>query len=126
MKILLDTHILLWAVSFPEKLPDPWRMELETRANEVFVSAVSIAEIMIKSSIGKLAIRFDPVQAALESGFEVLDFSGADALPLKDLPFHHRDPFDRMLVAQALVRKLSLMITDSIFAHYDCKLVRHT
>lgn len=124
MKILIDTHIFLWAISCPERLPSRWRTELESPANIVYLSAVSVAEIMIKASIGKLGINFDPVKIAAESGFEMLDFSGGDALLLKDLPFHHRDPFDRMLIAQALNNKLPLMTDDKKIHRYGCPLVR--
>jgi len=124
MKILIDTHIFLWALSAPEKLPKRWRTELESQANIVYVSAVSIAEIMIKASIGRLEVNFDPVKVVEESGFDLLDFSGEDALLLKDLPFHHKDPFDRMLISQGLNRKLTLMSDDAKFKSYGCRLMR--
>ena len=75
MKILMDTHIFLWAVSCPDKLPDRWRFELESQANQVYLSAVSVAEIMIKSSIGKLDVDFDSVDIAEKSGFDLLDLT---------------------------------------------------
>ncbi len=123
MNIIIDTHIFLWALAEPAKLNQNCLVELETRTNVIFLSSVSIAEIMIKASIGKLTIDFDPVALAEQSGFELLDFSGADALPLKALPFHHRDPFDRMLISQSLSRGYKIMTEDSKFAMYDCKLV---
>ena len=70
MKILLDTHIFLWAVSTPDKLSDKWQFELESQANLVYLSAVSVAEIMIKASTGKLNVQFDPIDIAVKSGFE--------------------------------------------------------
>ena len=82
-----------------------------------------MTEIMIKASIGKLTINFDPVVIAEKSGFEMLDYSASDALPLKALPFHHRDPFDRMLISQSLSRGYQVMTEDSKFQSYDCKLV---
>lgn len=123
MRVLIDTHIYLWALSHPEKLSDTRRYELESSDNEVFLSAMSIAELMIKQSIGKIDIQFDPIEMAREIGFEVLSFSGGDAMVLGTLPLHHRDPFDRMLVAQALANKLSLMSDDSKLIPYDCKLI---
>ncbi len=78
---------------------------------------------MIKSSIGKLEVNFDPIEIAKKSGFELLDFSAEDALALKDLPFHHKDPFDRMLISQALNRKYALMTDDAKMVKYDCRLV---
>ncbi|HHD73031.1 MAG TPA: PIN domain-containing protein, partial [Epsilonproteobacteria bacterium] len=81
------------------------------------------AELMIKSSIGKLQIDFDPLVVAKESGFELLEFSAEDALALKEMPFHHRDPFDRMLISQAINRKFSLMSDDGKFKKYGCQLL---
>ncbi len=101
MNIIIDTHIFLWSLSEPEKIDASKRVELETRSNSIYVSSISIVEIMIKSSMGKLPINFDPADMAEQSGFELLDFSARDALPLKDLPFHHKDPFDRMCVLKA-------------------------
>lgn len=124
MKILIDTHIFLWAISDPAKLSIKWRAELETQANIIFLSSVSIAEIMIKASIGKFSVDFDPVVVAQESGFELLDFKGEDALLLKDLPFHHRDPFDRMLICQGIQNRMRIMTDDSKFQRYDCSLIR--
>ncbi len=77
---------------------------------------------MIKSSIGKLEINFDPIEIAKQSGFELLDFLAEDTLALKELPFHHKDPFDRMLISQALNRKYALMTDDAKMAKYDCRL----
>ena len=122
MKILIDTHIFLWAIGDPRRLSDERLSALETRANRVFVSAVTFSELMIKASVGKIAVDFDPVQAALDSGFELLDFSSREALLLKDLPFHHRDPFDRMLVVQSMFHKMPIMTDDSQIRLYDCKI----
>ena len=119
----MDTHIFLWAISDPGKLPDKWRFELESQANQVYLSAVSVAEIMIKSSIGKLTVDFDPVDIAKKTGFDLLVFSAEDALLLKDMPFHHRDPFDRMLVAQGVQNNLFIMTDDTKFSLYDCRLI---
>jgi len=123
MNIILDTHVFLWAIAEPHKLKEKYKFELETLANTIYVSSISIAEIMIKSSIGKLDVKFDPVAVAKESGFELLEFTANDALLLKDLPFHHKDPFDRMLIAQSLEHKYALMSDDKKFINYDCKLV---
>jgi len=123
MRILVDTHIYLWMLSYPEKLSDVRRYELESTANEVFFSAISVAELMIKLSLGKIEIQFDPLDMAKEMGLEILSFSGDDAMILGRLPFHHKDPFDRMLIAQATTNKLSLMTDDAKFRYYDCKIV---
>jgi len=123
MKILLDTHILLWAISDPGRLPGRWRNEIESPANLIYLSAISVAEIMIKSSIGKLIIQFDPLDMASKSGFDLLDFTAQDAMLLKDMPFHHRDPFDRMLIAQAMHNRLTLVTDDAKFGSYACRLL---
>lgn len=123
MKILLDTHIFLWALAEPEKLNAKARAMLETRANTIYVSAITVAELTIKASLGKLLLPFNPVEMIECSGFEMLDFSGNDALRLQNMPFHHRDPFDRMLIAQALARELYLMSRDEKFMAYGCKLI---
>ena len=78
---------------------------------------------MIKASLGKFVVAFDPVEIAEKSGFELLSFGASDALPLATLPVHHRDPFDRMLIAQSLVRNLPMMTNDSKFSAYDVKLI---
>lgn len=124
MKILLDTHIFLWAISNPERLSNKWRTELESQANQVYLSAVSVAEIMIKSSIGKLDVQFNPLDIAVKSGFDLLDFTPQDALLLKEMPFHHRDPFDRMLIAQATQQRLAIMTDDAKFKLYECRLFK--
>ena len=123
MKILMDTHIFLWAIADPDKLSDEWRLAIESQANQIYLSAVSVAEIMIKSSIDKLNVDFNPVDIAEKSGFDLLDFTAADALLLKDMPFHHRDPFDRMLIAQGMQNRICLMTNDSKFHSYDCRLI---
>jgi len=82
---------------------------------------------MIKSSIGKLQAQFDPLDIVLKSGFDLLDlldFTAPDAILLKDMPFHHRDPFDRMLIAQATQNRLALMSDDAKFGLYDCRLLK--
>lgn len=123
MKIILDTHIFLWALSDPVKISPDNLLEIKTHANTIYVSSISIAEMMIKSSLHKLAITFNPIEMAENSGFELLDFSARDAVLLKEMPFHHKDPFDRMLIAQSIANKYHIMSNDSRFALYDCRLV---
>ena len=123
MKILIDTHIFLWALSEPVRITAKRRAELESKANVVYVSAISIAEIMIKASIGKINVQFDPVAEAARAGFELLDFTGQDALRLGSLPFHHRDPFDRMLIAQGLKPGSAIMTDDVKFKPYGVRLI---
>ena len=96
---------------------------LESRANTIYLSSISVAEIMIKASLSKLRFDHDPISCAEQLGFELLDFSATDAVLLKVLPFHHRDPFDRMLVAQSLAQNTKLMSDDRRFHYYDCDLL---
>jgi PIN domain nuclease of toxin-antitoxin system len=123
VKILLDTHIFLWMLTSPERLNDKRRYELETPANEVFLSAMSIAELMIKHAIGEIQVEFDPLEMAKEMRLEILSFSGDHAMLLGKMPLHHKDPFDRMIIAQAFVNRLPLMSDDPKFQAYDCKIV---
>ena len=123
MKIIIDTHNYLWALAKPNKIATEKRRELESLANTIYVSSITIAELMLKASLGKLTIDFDPLVLTEEMGFVPLDFSAADAVLLKTLPFHHRDPFDRMLIAQAIAQKFSIMSDDRKFERYDCRLV---
>jgi PIN domain nuclease of toxin-antitoxin system len=123
MNIIIDTHIFLWALSDPKKI-DPHRLdELQTPANTIYVSSISIAEIAIKASIGKLSTDFDAVKMIEMSGFEQLDFRCEDAALLKELPSHHKDPFDRMLIAQSISNQYPIMTDDAKFAKYDCKII---
>ncbi len=123
MKILLDTHIFLWMLTSPERLNDKRRYELETPGNEVFLSAMSIAELMIKHRIGKIHVEFDPLEMAKQMRIEILSFSGDHAMLLGKMPLHHKDPFDRMIIAQAIVNRLPLMSDDPKFAVYNCKII---
>lgn len=123
MRIIIDTHIFLWALAAPDRLGADRKSELESLANTIYVSSISIAEIMMKVSLGKLEFNADPIAVTQEVGFQPLNFSAADAILLKDLPFHHRDPFDRMLIAQSIAQKTKLMSEDAKFTLYDCDLL---
>ena len=123
MNILIDTHIFLWIVSEPEKLSSLKTKMINNPTNTIFVSSITFIEIMIKISIGKLKIDFDPIETAKDSGFMILDFSAEDSLALRTMPFHHKDPFDRMLISQSVNRDHYLMSDDGKFENYNCKLV---
>ncbi len=122
MRILIDTHVFIWAVSAPERLSPGNRSEIESRANIIYLSSISIAEIMIKTSLNKLSFDHDVIACAETLGFELLNFTAADAVLLKELPFHHRDPFDRMLIVQSLAQNIRLMSDDRLFTAYGCDL----
>jgi PIN domain nuclease of toxin-antitoxin system len=119
-RILLDTHLLLWAVAEPKKLPPAARSRID--GAEVFVSAASIWEVSIKAALGKLAA--DPAELLAEiepAGFALLPVTGEHAAAVMRLPAVHTDPFDRMLVAQAKTEPLLLLTNDAILAAYgDC------
>ncbi|MDR1808032.1 MAG: type II toxin-antitoxin system VapC family toxin [Propionibacteriaceae bacterium] len=117
MRLLLDTNVLLFSLSDDPRLA-PFRDALEDPANDVFFSAVSGVEISIKASLGKLAVPADYLAAVTDQGFAELPFTAAHAGLVRDLPWHHRDPFDRMIIAQALAEGLPVATTDGAFAAY--------
>jgi len=117
MRVLLDTHLVLWALAAPERLPGTAHRLIE-RA-DVYVSAASIWEISIKTSLGKLSADPREVLAALDpAGFLPLPISAEHAARVADLPPVHRDPFDRLLVAQALCEPMRLLTMDNVLAGY--------
>ncbi|WP_161827416.1 type II toxin-antitoxin system VapC family toxin [Steroidobacter agaridevorans] len=117
MRILLDTHLFLWAVSAPSKLSAAARKQID--AAEVFISAASIWEISIKSSIGKLDADPDELLAGVEpAGFSLLPITGDHAAKVARLPPIHKDPFDRLLVAQASVEPMILLTNDDALRDY--------
>jgi PIN domain nuclease of toxin-antitoxin system len=103
------------------RLSQAKRLAIEDLSNTIHVSAITIAELTIKASIGKLQLPFDPVALAKQSGFSLLGFDAESALLLKDLPFHHKDPFDRMLVSQSMTTNYPIMTEDPKFDRYPCK-----
>lgn len=118
MKLLLDTHVLLWAATDSPRIK-AIRKRLLAVDNEVFFSVASLWEIAIKVSLGKL--QADAVvirEAALESGFVELPILGQHALQVGALPWHHRDPFDRLLVAQAVAEPMRLLTADAQLLAY--------
>ena len=119
-RILLDTHLLLWAVAEPKKLPAAARKRIESA--HVFVSAASIWEVSIKAALGKLKADAASLLAEIEpAGFELLPITGEHAAAVAKLPGLHADPFDRMLVAQAKCEPLVLVTNDGVLAAYgDC------
>lgn len=119
MRLLLDTHVFLWAVSGSPLLKSPARRLIAT-AEEVFVSAASIWEIAIKARLGKIAADARTLAAAIEpSGFRGLPITVTHAAGVGQLQLHHSDPFDRMLIAQALAEPLKLATADQVLAQYS-------
>ena len=112
MKVLLDTHIVLWSLAVPERLSTAARNTIES-AEEIYVSSVSIWEISIKSGLGKLDVDVDELLGWLVSLKIVsLPVTWSHARALRELPLHHCDPFDRMLIAQAVTEPLHLLTAD--------------
>ncbi len=122
MKFLLDTHILLWFLENDSSLPEIMREAIATPKNLVFVSSVSAWEISIKQSVGKLIAPNNLEEALRFSRFEVLPVTLEHGIKVADLPMYHKDPFDRMLIAQALVEGLMIVTVDTKFKLYDVSL----
>jgi PIN domain nuclease of toxin-antitoxin system len=123
VRLLLDTHIFLWATIDSPKLANEAR-RLILSAEEVYVSAASIWEIAIKSGLGKIEGDVGLMVGAIEgSGFLELPVSASHAAFVATLPLHHRDPFDRLIVAQAMMEPLALLTADDVLSQYT-ELVR--
>ncbi len=119
MKLLLDAHTLLWWLADDPGLAGEARSAIASESNEVLVSAATIWEIAIKRSIGKLTAPDGLVDMLAEVGFEELPITGFDAERAAALPRHHRDPFDRMLVAQASRIGAVVVTRDRAFTPYE-------
>jgi PIN domain nuclease of toxin-antitoxin system len=118
LRLLLDTHLLLWWVANSGSLPEQARALISDPENTIFVSAVSLWEIWLKESLGKLHVPPDfEDKLALES-FESLPLTGPQTRQVARLPWHHRDPFDRMLIAQAQIEDLTLLTADDRVSAY--------
>ena len=121
MKFLLDTHLLLWAAGLPERLPAEARALIEQPDSEPVVSAASLWEIAIKRGLGRKDFVVDPQllrRGLLENGYAELPITGAHAVAVHLLPPIHKDPFDRILIAQAQLESLALLTTDEVVSRY--------
>jgi PIN domain nuclease of toxin-antitoxin system len=124
--LLLDTHVLLWALDTPGRLPEAVAEQIAAPATAVYFSAASIWEIAIKTSLGKVRFRYSAeeiAQGARATGFVELPVTAAHGAKVANLLPHHRDPFDRLLVAQALLMPAQLLTADSALLPYS-ELVR--
>lgn len=123
MRYLLDTHALLWWITGSPQLSDEARRLIGATENEILVSAVSGWEISVKYQLGKLKATRPPERLiphhVSANGFGVLPVTLAHGLQVHQLPLHHRDPFDRMLIAQSMLEKLPLITCDAAFSAYD-------
>lgn len=127
MRLLLDTHCLLWSLIEPDRLGPDLRRCLEAPEDAVFFSAANIWEIAIKRALERPGFEVEPElirTAALETGFEELPVSGLHAARVRHLPPLHRDPFDRLLVAQAQTEPMVLVTDDGQVARYEVSLWR--
>jgi len=122
VRYLLDTHILLWARSAPDKLSDEVLAVLKSADNDLHVSMATLWECAIKSAMGKLDIP-ESFHRIVADSYRTLDIEVAHLEAHTNLPLHHRDPFDRMLIAQAQSHDLIVLTQDSIFARYDVRIL---
>ena len=127
MRLLLDTRILLWAAGAPDRLSEKAIALLTDVSNELLFSAASMWEIVIKSGLGRDDFQVDARQlrtALLVNGYHELPVSSLHALTLADLPTLHKDPFDRMLLAQAIRDELTLVTADSLLTAYPGPIIK--
>ena len=118
MRLLVDTHAVLWWLGNDSRLPAAARSLIAEPENELLVSIASLWEIAIKRKLGKLEVRDDLPEVILREGFRWLPISPAHAWAVRDLDLHHRDPFDRVLVAQATLEGVPVISTDARLTAY--------
>lgn len=121
MILLLDTHLLLWAVGMPDRLSKAARALLEDTNNQLFFSAASLWEIVIKRGLGRADFQVDPRllrRGLTDNGYRELAITGEHALQVDSLPPIHKDPFDRILVAQAMAEGITLLTSDDTVSRY--------
>lgn len=121
MKLLLDTQLLLWAAGQPERLSPAARKQINDPKNELLFSAASLWEVSIKNSLGRDDFRVEPRllrRGLVDNGYAELPITSQHAVNIDGLPPIHRDPFDRMLLSQALTEGVTLLTTDAQLARY--------
>ena len=121
MKLLLDTHLLLWAAGSPDQLPATARLLMEDPQNELLFSAASLWEIVIKRGLGRSDFQVDARvlrRGLLDNGYQELVITSEHSVSIDSLPPIHKDPFDRILVAQAIVEGITLLTADAVVAQY--------
>ena len=121
MKLLIDTHLLLWAAGEPDRLPVAALAEIENTENELIFSSASLWEVAIKRGLGRADFAVDPRllrRGLLDNGYQELAITGEHAVGVAALPPIHKDPFDRILVSQAIVEEITLITVDQVVARY--------
>ncbi len=121
MKLLLDTHLLLWVAGQPDRLSQAARQFIEDKENELIFSTASLWEVVIKLGLGRDDFKVDPRllrRGLLDNGYSELPIGSEHVVAIDTLPPIHKDPFDRVLVAQALVEGITLLTTDATVARY--------
>jgi len=125
VKYLLDTHILIWLLTEDHKVPKKVKTSIASSKNECFISIVSLWEISIKFSIGRLDLPINLEELdriIVNSGYDYLAIKQSHIFQSAKLPFHHQDPFDRLIIGQAMDEKLQLISKDRHFSKYDVSL----
>ncbi|MCH7336727.1 type II toxin-antitoxin system VapC family toxin [Acinetobacter sp. NIPH 2699] len=117
-RYLLDSQILIWWINEAEKLPQSICQLIENKQNTIFISVATIWEIGIKQSLGKLYVSDHLLEDIAKLGFTILNISAQHADYAAKLPLHHRDPFDRMLIAQASIEQIPILSADQLFTLY--------
>jgi PIN domain nuclease of toxin-antitoxin system len=126
MQLLIDTHILIWFLEGNNLLSKPRRQIIADSNNDVFISIAALWEIAIKISIGKLTLTkpfADVIKQIAVEDIEILPIASEHTLQVSALPFHHRDPFDRIIIAQAQIENLPIMTDDHEFGNYGIKII---
>jgi PIN domain nuclease of toxin-antitoxin system len=122
VRLLLDTHVVLWELAGARTV-GPRAQEAIERASELMFSVVSFAEIGVKAAIGRLVVPADLDEHIMRSGLRILGLAPDHGLAVADLPLHHRDPFDRLLISQARCEGLTMLSTDARIADYDVPMI---
>jgi PIN domain nuclease of toxin-antitoxin system len=127
MRVLLDTHAFLWLITDDDRLSGNARQTFLNTENSLFFSAASLWEICLKKSLGKISLKDGWLQAIQEemeiNTIQWLPIEMTHCAEVTELPFHHRDPFDRMLIAQAIAEEMKLLSRDSRLANYAIELI---
>jgi len=121
MRFLIDTHVFLWFIGNAKELSKTPKETIEDGNNEIFISIASLREISIKTALGKLSIKgnYESVIDDLnDNSIQILPVNFAHTVEQNKLPFHHRDPFDRIIISQALVEKIDFISADAVFDDY--------